>query len=52
MTNDTWTFSAADLNDGDNVITVVVDPTGLEEDYNGQDTFKVCLTSLRCRTSS
>ena len=47
MTNDTWTFNAADLNDGDNVVTVVVDPTGLEEDYNGQDTFKVGLFSLR-----
>ena len=41
MTNDTWTFNPADLNDGDNVVTVVVDPTGLEEDYDGDDTFKV-----------
>ncbi|KAK7695246.1 hypothetical protein QCA50_002436 [Cerrena zonata] len=40
LTNDTWTFNSEDLNDGDNVVTVVVDPTGLEEDYNGQDTFK------------
>lgn len=50
MTNDTWTFDAADLNDGDNVVTVVVDPTGLEEDYNGQDTFKVSFLPRRCRT--
>lgn len=28
MTNDTWTFNPEDLNDGDNVVTVVVDPTG------------------------
>ena len=40
MTNDTWTFNPADLNDGDNVVTVVVDPTGLEEDYDGNDSFK------------
>lgn len=29
-TNDTWTFDPADLNDGDNVLTVVVDPTGTD----------------------
>ncbi|TFK51150.1 hypothetical protein OE88DRAFT_1630669 [Heliocybe sulcata] len=40
MTNDTWTFDATDLNAGDNVLTVVVDQTGLEEDYDGDDTFK------------
>ncbi|KDQ55125.1 glycoside hydrolase family 35 protein [Jaapia argillacea MUCL 33604] len=40
LSNDTWLFSPADLNDGDNVLTVVVDPTGLEEDYNGLDLFK------------
>ncbi|KAI0688987.1 glycoside hydrolase family 35 protein [Cytidiella melzeri] len=40
MTNMTWSFNASDLSDGDNVVTVVVDQTGLEEDYNGQDTFK------------
>ncbi|EKM53444.1 glycoside hydrolase family 35 protein [Phanerochaete carnosa HHB-10118-sp] len=40
LTNDTWLFDPADLNDGDNVLTAVLDPTGLEEDYNGDDTFK------------
>lgn len=40
MTNDTWTFAPADLAAGDNVLTVIVDPTGLEEDYDGDDTFK------------
>ncbi|EPQ55007.1 hypothetical protein GLOTRDRAFT_111095 [Gloeophyllum trabeum ATCC 11539] len=40
MTNDTWTFDPADLTEGDNVLTVVVDQTGLEEDYDGDDTFK------------
>ncbi|KIP05238.1 glycoside hydrolase family 35 protein [Phlebiopsis gigantea 11061_1 CR5-6] len=39
-TNDTWTFAADDLNDGDNVLTVVLDQTGLEEDYDGDDEFK------------
>lgn len=28
MANDTWTFDASQLNEGDNVVTVVVDPTG------------------------
>ncbi|CAL1711293.1 unnamed protein product [Somion occarium] len=37
LTNSTWTFDSADLNDGDNVLTVVVDPT---EDYDGDDTHK------------
>lgn len=41
MTNVTWSFDATDLNSGENVVTVVFDQTGLEEDYNGQDTFKV-----------
>jgi hypothetical protein len=27
-TNDTWSFDAVDLNEGDNVLTVVLDPTG------------------------
>ncbi|KAI0821239.1 glycoside hydrolase family 35 protein [Irpex lacteus] len=40
ITNTTWQFDPSQLNDGDNVLTVVVDPTGLEEDYDGQDTFK------------
>lgn len=26
--NDTWYFDPADLHDGDNVLTVVLDPTG------------------------
>ncbi|KAI0343743.1 putative beta-galactosidase [Trametopsis cervina] len=43
MANDTWTFDASQLNDGDNVVTVVVDPTGLEEDYDGDDTFKASI---------
>ena len=43
MTNVTWTFDPADLKSGDNILTVVFDQTGLEEDYNGQDTFKVYL---------
>ena len=46
MTNVTWTFDSADLKSGDNILTVVFDQTGLEEDYNGQDTFKVCLFSV------
>ena len=46
MTNVTWTFDPADLKSGDNILTVVFDQTGLEEDYNGQDTFKVCLFSV------
>lgn len=29
LTNDTWAFNPADLNTGDNVVTVVVDPTGM-----------------------
>lgn len=41
MTNVTWSFDPSDLNSGENVVTVVFDQTGLEEDYNGQDTFKV-----------
>ncbi|GJE91462.1 glycoside hydrolase family 35 protein [Phanerochaete sordida] len=40
LTEDTWQFDTADLNDGDNVLTVVLDPTGLEEDYDGDDSFK------------
>jgi len=40
MTNDTWTFQTEDLNEGDNVLTVVVDTTGLEEDASGDDLFK------------
>ncbi|KAK7691718.1 hypothetical protein QCA50_005118 [Cerrena zonata] len=40
LTNDTWTFNPDDLNDGDNVVTVVLDPTGIDEDFDSQDTFK------------
>ena len=41
LKTDTWAFNSSDLNDGDNVVTVVVDPTGLEEDGGGDDLFKV-----------
>lgn len=54
MTNVTWSFDPTDLNGGENVVTVVFDQTGLEEDYNGQDTFKVRIidnTSSICITS-
>ncbi|KAI0783038.1 glycoside hydrolase superfamily [Abortiporus biennis] len=40
QTTDTWTFNQTSLNTGDNVVTVVVDTTGLEEDYSGNDQFK------------
>jgi len=37
---DTLTFPAGSLKEGDNVLTVVLDPTGLEEDFDGTDTYK------------
>ncbi|KZT23601.1 glycoside hydrolase family 35 protein [Neolentinus lepideus HHB14362 ss-1] len=40
ITTETWSFNTTHLNEGDNVLTVVVDQTGLEEDYGGDDTFK------------
>ncbi|TDL23060.1 glycoside hydrolase family 35 protein [Rickenella mellea] len=40
QTNDTWTFNTADVRPGDNVVTVVVDTTGLNEDQGGDDFFK------------
>ncbi|KIJ24287.1 glycoside hydrolase family 35 protein [Sphaerobolus stellatus SS14] len=38
--NDTLTFPAGSLTSGDNILTVVLDPTGLEEDFDGQDEHK------------
>lgn len=43
LTNTTWTFPAGAVKDGDNVITVAFDQTGIEEDYDGTDAFKVDL---------
>ncbi|VDC04598.1 unnamed protein product [Peniophora sp. CBMAI 1063] len=37
--NDTWIFEEGDLKEGDNVVTIVLDPTGQEEWYPG-DRFK------------
>ena len=56
MKNDTYLFNSSDLNDGENVITVVLDPTGLEEDGLLNDLFKVaqfhsCHYSLNLHTA-
>ncbi|KIJ39028.1 hypothetical protein M422DRAFT_258182 [Sphaerobolus stellatus SS14] len=40
IVNDTLTFLAGSLTSGDNILTVILDPTGLEEDFDGQDKFK------------
>ncbi|KAH8115249.1 hypothetical protein DFH11DRAFT_1726116 [Phellopilus nigrolimitatus] len=40
MTNVTWTFNSTDVLSGENIVTVVFDQTGLEEDYGGDDSFK------------
>ncbi|TDL23066.1 putative beta-galactosidase [Rickenella mellea] len=40
QTTDTWNFTAADVKPGDNVVTVVVDTTGLNEDQEVDDLFK------------
>lgn len=34
MTNTTWIFDPSQLTDGDNVLTVVVDPTGQFASHN------------------
>ncbi|KIJ39023.1 hypothetical protein M422DRAFT_258178, partial [Sphaerobolus stellatus SS14] len=40
LVNDTLTFPAGSLTSGDNVLTLILDPTGLEEDFDGQDEHK------------
>jgi hypothetical protein len=40
-TNVTWTFPAGSLKSTDNVVTVLFDQTGLEEDYFSSGSFRV-----------
>jgi len=40
LTNTTWTFPMGSVKSGDNIVTVVFDQTGIEEDYDGTDSFK------------
>lgn len=44
-TNTTWTFPSGTVKNGENVVTLVLDQTGLEEDYYSAGTFRVSATS-------